>query len=117
MTNLLPTSAALHTIWVRHHNGLAKQLQVNAICKFEKFFKEINPFWDDERLYQETRQILIAQLQHITYNEFLPIILGKDRLRNAGLQLQAYSFNSDYNIVSFYCILNCFFLRTLIRVY
>lgn len=64
--------------------------------------KEINPFWDDERLYQETRQIIIAQLQHITFSEFLPIILGKNGLRNAGLQLKAYSFDSDYNIVIFF---------------
>lgn len=78
--------------------------------------KEINPFWDDERLYQETRQIIIAQLQHITFSEFLPIILGKNGLRNAGLQLKAYSFDSDYNIVIFF--LNFLMsLRTLIRVF
>jgi hypothetical protein len=29
MTNLLPTGAALHTIWVRHHNRLAKELNVS----------------------------------------------------------------------------------------
>lgn len=30
MTNLMPTSAALHTIFVRHHNRITKQLLVNA---------------------------------------------------------------------------------------
>uniref|UniRef100_A0A914KR44 Peroxidase n=1 Tax=Meloidogyne incognita TaxID=6306 RepID=A0A914KR44_MELIC len=86
MTNLLPTAAALHTIWVRQHNRLARNLKI------------INPIWEDERLFQEARRIVIAQLQHITFNEFLPILLGKDRLRENGLQLRRNIFDSDYNI-------------------
>ncbi|CAK5089137.1 unnamed protein product [Meloidogyne enterolobii] len=86
MTNLLPTAAALHTIWVRQHNRLARNLKI------------VNPIWEDERLFQEARRIVIAQLQHITFNEFLPILLGKDRLRESGLQLRRNTFDSDYNI-------------------
>lgn len=37
----------------------------------------INPFWNDERLYQEARRILIGMYQHVTYNEFVPILIGK----------------------------------------
>jgi len=54
----------MHLLWARHHNRLAAKLQ------------ELNPHWDDERLYQESRRVIGAQMQHITYTEFLPVILG-----------------------------------------
>ena len=56
--------ATIHTLFVREHNRLARAL------------RELNPKWNGERTYQETRKILGAVLQKITYYDYLPIIIG-----------------------------------------
>lgn len=66
----------MHTLMAREHNRVAAGLA------------EVNPHWDDETLFQEARRINIAEIQHITYNEFLPILLGKDVMEKFGLVLE-----------------------------
>ncbi|CAH0405563.1 unnamed protein product [Chilo suppressalis] len=56
----------MHLIWARQHNRVTAELLT------------LNPTWKDEILYQEARRIVGAQMQHITYAEFLPAILGTD---------------------------------------
>lgn len=62
--NQNPQLTVLQIILLREHNRLADTL------------RHINPHWDDERLYQEARRILIAEYQHINYAEWLPIFIG-----------------------------------------
>lgn len=62
--NQHPLLTLMHTLWVRNHNVHALKL------------KQVNPAWSDEKLFQEARRLTIAELQHITYSEYLPVILG-----------------------------------------
>lgn len=69
----------------RQHNRLATGLA------------EVNPHWEDETLFQEARRINIAIIQHITYNEFLPILLGKEVMDKFGLVLQKEGYWDGYD--------------------
>ena len=77
--------AMTHTLFVRNHNHLAKELAA------------VNPHWNDETLFQETKHINSAIIQHITYNEFLPMVLGKEVMQRHGLILQKEGYFNGYD--------------------
>lgn len=59
---------AMHTVFAREHNRIAETLA------------EANPDWSGERIYQESRTLVGAQIQAVTYNEWLPQLLGEDAM-------------------------------------
>ncbi|XP_062557613.1 chorion peroxidase [Armigeres subalbatus] len=77
---------SMHLIWARHHNNLTGELQ------------KVNPDWDDERLFQEGRRILAAQMQHITYGEFVPVIIGEDTAERMGIAPSPERDRDTYNV-------------------
>ena len=74
----------MHTVWVREHNRIALKLQAN------------NPLWNDERLFQESRRIVIAEYQHIIYNEWLPLVVGKKQMNAFGLRPLTKGYSKSY---------------------
>ncbi|KAG7204449.1 hypothetical protein KM043_004884 [Ampulex compressa] len=82
--NVQPQLAVIHTIWVREHNNVADKLS------------RLNPDWSDETLYQEARRVVIAEIQHVTYKEWLPILVGKRYTRAVGLTL-GNGYSRSYN--------------------
>ena len=74
----------MHTIWVREHNRIATALSA------------LNPQWDEERLFQEARQIVIAQIQKITYQDYLPLVIG-DLLPELILNYSLQGYNDQVN--------------------
>lgn len=55
----------MHTLWFREHNRIADHLH------------GINPHWDGDAIYHEARKIIGAQMQFITYEHWLPLVLGE----------------------------------------
>jgi len=83
--NEQPGLTTFHTLLVREHNDIGKELSV------------INPHWSNEKVFQETRRIVSAIIQHITYNEFLPRVLGPSSIGRFSLELLTSGYYRDYN--------------------
>ncbi|WDQ16319.1 peroxidase family protein [Rhodopirellula sp. P2] len=64
--NIILTS--MQTLFLREHNRLADEISA------------VNASLSDEEIYQEARATVIAEIQSITLNEYLPALLGEDAI-------------------------------------
>ncbi|XP_048767283.2 peroxidase mlt-7-like [Ostrea edulis] len=83
--NQQPALISLQTIWHREHNRIAKNL------------KRVNPNWNDETLFQESRKIVVALIQHITYHQYLQEILGNTIMDKFDLRPKSSGYFTSYN--------------------
>ncbi|MGB4709477.1 MAG: peroxidase family protein [Fuerstiella sp.] len=59
---------SMHTLWAREHNRIAAELAAG------------DSSLNDEQLYQQARELVVAEIQAVTYNEFLPALLGAEAI-------------------------------------
>jgi hypothetical protein len=67
--NQHPALMSLHVLWLRQHNRVVNEL------------KHINPHWNGELLYEEAKRIIVAQMSHVVYAEWLPLVVGPDAMK------------------------------------
>ncbi|KAG7313233.1 hypothetical protein JYU34_000332 [Plutella xylostella] len=77
--------AAMHTIFVREHNRIASIL------------KTLNPEWHGNKTYQQARSIVGAQMQFITYEQWLPLVIGPEGYEKLG-KYKGYDSNLNPSI-------------------
>ena len=78
--------AAMHTLFVREHNRLADQI------------RGAEPQLSGDEIYERARRIVGAQMQVITYREFIPALLGPGALR----PYDGYRQNVDASIANLF---------------
>ena len=59
---------SMHTLWMREHNRLARQIH------------GASPKLSDDQVFARARGFVVGMMQAITYNEFLPRLLGKNAI-------------------------------------
>lgn len=72
-------------LFAREHNRIAGELA------------GLNPHLSDETLFQEARRIVIAELQHIVYNEYLPAVIGAMQMKRFRLAPQHHGYAKGYS--------------------
>ncbi|CAH1129175.1 unnamed protein product [Ceutorhynchus assimilis] len=80
-----PGLTMIHTTYLREHNRVMEALQ------------RVNPHWDDNKIFEQARRIVVAGFQHTTYNEFLPRLLGWNAINLYGLKLLPQGYYKEYN--------------------
>ncbi|CAL8137936.1 unnamed protein product [Orchesella dallaii] len=84
-TTLQPGVLVGQTVMMKLHNYIAKKLY------------RLNPHWNDDKLFYEARAITTAIFQHITYTEYLPLLLGWRFMYDYGILPPSKGYSYDYD--------------------
>ena len=82
--NEAPSLSGLHVVFLRLHNMIAR-----GIRKETKY--------SSQEVFLETKKIVGAIIQQVTYGEYLPVLLGKKIRKNLGLDLQSRGYWRGYD--------------------
>ena len=77
---------AMHTLWLREHNRIADMIKTFLGNSYTDDY--------DETIFQMSRRRVIAEIQKITWSEWLPILIGKEHMEHR-LQGSRYRYNSN----------------------
>ncbi|XP_031713358.1 eosinophil peroxidase [Anarrhichthys ocellatus] len=79
---------ALHTLFLREHNRLVKELHL------------LNPRWSPDTLYQEARKIMGAVHQILTWEHYVPRVLGESAMSRLMPPYKGYDPEVDPSIAN-----------------
>ena len=98
-----PALGSMHTLFVREHNRVAQLIG-------KKF-----PNWSDEKIFQHSRRLVVAEYSNIVFGEFLPLILGTKATFPASVKSTTYDPSVDPSIVNEFATAAFRFGHTLIN--
>ncbi|XP_052793289.1 myeloperoxidase-like [Mya arenaria] len=90
----MPALSGMQTLFVRAHNAIASGLA------------DVNPAWSNERLFQESRKILVAIWQNIVYGEYLPIVLGRETVKKLKIDIKPKGYKDTYKSTTDATVIN-----------
>lgn len=83
--NQIISLVAVQTLFAREHNRIADILA------------SLNPRWSDDVIFAETQRVVIAELQHIIYKEWVPEAVGSETMDRFSLHVHEDGYSNDYN--------------------
>lgn len=52
-------------------------LLINEHNRVANLLRQKNVRWDAKTVFEESKRVVIAEIQHITYTQYLPLLLGE----------------------------------------
>ncbi|KAG1674336.1 Chorion peroxidase [Nymphon striatum] len=83
--NQNPPLVLINIVFMREHNRIAGMI------------KTAKPSWGDEKIYQETRKIVTAMFQSITWRRYVPEVIGSAAMSYYGLEISNTPSKSTYD--------------------